>query len=30
MKDKSETYIIDDFQYDLKKMIEDIKKAEKK
>ena len=30
MKDKSETYIIDDFQYDIKKMIEKIKKAEKK
>lgn len=30
MKDKSETYIIDDFQYDLKKMIEKIKDAEKK
>ena len=30
MKDKSETYIVDDFQYDLKKMIEKIKKAEKK
>ena len=30
MKDKSETYIIDDFQYDLKKMIERIKEAEKK
>ena len=29
MKDKSETYIIDDFQYDLKKMIEEIKEAEK-
>lgn len=28
MKDKSETYIIDDFQYDLKKMIEKIKEAE--
>ena len=30
MKDKSETYIIDDFQYDLKKMVEEIKAAEKK
>ena len=30
MKDKSETYIVDDFQYDLKKMIEKIKEAEKK
>lgn len=30
MKDKRETYIIDDFQYDLKKMIEKIKEAEKK
>ena len=30
MKDKSETYIIDDFQYELKKMIEEIKEAEKK
>lgn len=30
MKDKSETYIIDDFQYDLKKMIEKIKEEEKK
>ena len=30
MKDKSETYIIDDFQYDLKKMVEEIKEAEKK
>ena len=30
MKDKSETYIIDDFQYDLKKMIEKIKEDEKK
>ena len=30
MKDKSETYIIDDFQYDLKKMIEKIKEAEEK
>jgi hypothetical protein len=30
MKDKRETYIIDDFQYDLKKMIEEIKEAEKK
>ena len=30
MKDKSETYIIDDFHYDLKKMIEKIKEAEKK
>lgn len=30
MKDKSETYIIDDFQYDLKKMIKEIEKAEKK
>ena len=30
MKDKSETYIIDDFQYDLKKMNEKIKEAEKK
>ena len=30
MKDKSETYIIDDFQYDLKKMVEEIEKEEKK
>lgn len=30
MKDKSETYIVDDFQYDLKKMIEKIKGHEKK
>ena len=30
MKDKSETYIVDDLQYDLKKMIEKIKEAEKK
>ena len=30
MKDKRKTYIIDDFQYDLKKMIEEIKEAEKK
>lgn len=30
MKDKNETYIIDDFRYDLKKMIEKIKAAEKK
>lgn len=30
MKDKSETYIVDDFQYDLKQMIEEIKEAEKK
>ena len=30
MKDKSETYIIDDFHYDLKKMIEKIKEVEKK
>ena len=30
MKDKSETYIVDDFQYDLKKMIEKIKEVEKK
>lgn len=30
MKDKSETYIIDDFQYDLKKMIKKIKEAEQK
>ena len=30
MKDKRETYIIDDFQYDLTKMIEEIKEAEKK
>ena len=30
MKDKRETYIIDDFQYDLKKMIEKIKEDEKK
>ena len=28
MKDKSETYIIDDFQYDIKKMIEKIKEAD--
>lgn len=27
MKDKSETYIVDDFLYDLKKMTEEIKKA---
>ena len=30
MKDKSETYIIDDFQYDLKKMIKKIEEAENK
>lgn len=30
MKDKSKTYIVDDFQYDLKKMVEEIEKAEKK
>ena len=30
MKDKSETYIIDDFQNELKKMDEKIKEAEKK
>ena len=30
MKDKRETDSIDDFQYDLKKMIEEIKEAEKK
>ena len=30
MKDKSETYIVDDFLYDLKKMIEKIKEAENK
>ena len=30
MKDKSETYIIDDFQYDLKKINKKIKEAEKK
>ena len=30
MKDKNETYIIDDFKYDIKKMIEKIKEAEKK
>ena len=30
MKDKSETYIVDDFQCDLKKMIEKIKEAEQK
>ena len=30
MKDKSETYTVDDFQYDIKKMIEKIKEAEKK
>ena len=30
MKDKSETYIVDDFLYDLKKMIEEIKEVEKK
>lgn len=30
MKDKSETYIVDDFQHDLKQMIEKIKEAEKK
>lgn len=29
MKDKSETYIVDDFLYDLKKMIEEIKEVEK-
>ena len=29
MKDKNETYIVDDFLYDLKKMIEEIKEAEK-
>ena len=30
MKDKSETYIVDDFQNELKKMIEKIKEVEKK
>ena len=30
MKDKNETYIVDDFQYDLKQMIDKIKEAEKK
>ena len=30
MKEKSETYIIDDFLYDLKKMIDEIKEVEKK
>lgn len=30
MKDKNETYIVDDFQYDIKKMIEKIKESEKK
>ena len=30
MKDKSETYIVDDFQKKKKKMIEKIKEAEKK
>ena len=30
MKDKNETYIVDDFQYELKKMIEKIKEEEKK
>ena len=30
MKDKNETYIVDDFLYDLKKMIEEIKEVEKK
>ena len=30
MNDKNETYIVDDFQYELKKMIEKIKEAEKK
>ena len=30
MKDKIETYIVDDFQYDLKKMIEKIKEDENK
>lgn len=29
MKDKSETYIVDDFLYGLKKMIEEIKEVEK-
>ena len=29
MKDKSETYIVDDFLYDLKKMIDEIKEVEK-
>ena len=29
MKDKNETYIVDDFLYDLKKMIEEIKEVEK-
>ena len=29
MKDKSETYIVDDFLYDLKKMIEEIKEVKK-
>ena len=30
MKDKNETYIVDDFLYDLKKMIDEIKEVEKK
>lgn len=30
MKDKSETYIVDDFHYDLKKMVEEIQKKETK
>ena len=29
MKDKNETYIVDDFLYDLKKMIKEIKEVEK-
>ena len=29
MKDKNETYIVDDFLYDLKKMIDEIKEVEK-
>ena len=29
MKDKNETYIVDDFLYDLKKMIEEIKEVKK-
>lgn len=29
MKDKNETYIVDDFLHDLKKMIDEIKEVEK-
>ena len=29
MKDKNGTYIVDDFLYDLKKMIDEIKEVEK-